>query len=55
MHKTLEVLSACQNIKVLCIWEDTKGKYAPMPLFELQEESVEEWNRKAEEQRRKHG
>lgn len=44
----------CKNIKFLGMWEDPEGKYPPIPLFELQEESAEEWNRRARLQARHH-
>ena len=47
-------LLSCKNVKFLGIWEDPEGKYPPIPLFELQEESAEEWNRRAREKGVKH-
>lgn len=54
MENLYELLKGCKNIRVLGVYEDPEGKYPPMPLFELVEETAEEWNRQCEEQRRKH-
>ncbi len=40
MRKTLEALMACKNAKVLGLWTDSEGKYAPMLIFQLNEESA---------------
>lgn len=49
----MERLLRCKNVSFLGLWEDPEGVYPPMPLFELREDSVEEWNKKVIEQRRK--
>lgn len=48
-----ELLLNCKNIKVLGVYKDPDGAYPDMPLFELSEETPEEWNKKCERQRRK--
>lgn len=55
MDETMKLLMGCKNVKVLGMWHDPEGVYPPMPIFELTEPSVEELNRRAEEQRRKYG
>lgn len=49
----MERLLSCKNVSFLGLWEDPEGVYPTMPLFELREDSVEEWNKKVIEQRRK--
>lgn len=39
-------LANCKNVKLLGLWDDPEGKYPTMPIFELREETAEEWNAK---------
>lgn len=56
MERTFyDMLMGCKNIKAIGVYEDPEGQFPPMPLFELAEETAEEWNRQCEEQRRRNG
>lgn len=50
----MKELLNCKNVKILGMWKDPEGKFSPMPLFEINEDSAEEWNRKVREREKRH-
>ena len=41
-----EMISRCKNIRFVGEWTDPDGRYPAMPLFEMADETPEEWNAK---------
>lgn len=54
MNEIIELLKKCKNVSCVGVYHDPDGRYADMPLFEMREETAEEWNRECKEQRRKY-
>lgn len=50
----MQDLLKCKNVKFLGMWTDPDGTYGRIPIFEIDEPSCEDWNKKAKELRERH-